>query len=1183
MEKNIQRKLNNILFKGLMVLVFGIIGKVSWGQNIFSGEPVQVVGQMNAYSTATSSNSSYRRVSVSTGTPTDGRGQWVKTYNVQSSGGDFTPRNMTGGSSNGFLFISGPSSGGNCGGRYNNRWVFSGVGISSVDAVNGISQYSSTCTGIDMGLNMSTVGRYTFVFNDVGYTGTNAKFYVAYTLNAPVNVSRSSQTLNSNRSANVSITTNTTPSSGENVYIRYTTSADFSSSNSSVIVQASGSGTSWSATIPPATAASTVRYYIFTSTISLSALNSMIEIDKSLSVLNLDDNSGSNYTYSFNNPMTSVRTGDLNDPGTFGVSQIFDGVNVNIATGHTITCTANQTVGAISIASTGNLTVNANQTLQIAGGVTGLGTFNVNGLLQINSNGFTNIAPTYGSSSTLIYAASGFYGRGTEWSAITGAGYPNNVQINSGTTLNLGANSGTGTARQCAGNLTINSGGTLSMNESGAVMTAALTVRGNFTNNGTITLSGSSGGDLILFGNLDDNGTFTANQRAIFFDGSNTQTINSTTDPLDIDVMRVQKTGGEIVVGTNLLVDETNDPFQVTTPASVINLNGRNLTIGKAGTTSAISMVSGSSIKCNTSSSINIFGNGTLGTLRFDPSNNTLRNLTINSGTTRLVTLGNALNIVGGSTPGVVTVGSGSTLNTGGFLTLKSDASGTASIGNSAGTISGNVTVERYISSSGRRWRFLSSPVQSRTIANWRDQFAITGPGTLIGTTVGNLNSNGWHQTYNNITNATPNTTTSVRSYVEANSTSGNLNLGWADVTTGTALSAGQGFRAFIRGPISGVATQLGVNGNSTTQDALTLSLTGLINSGDITPPASSRTYGGVGRGWNLLGNPYPCAYNFNAHYDAAIGTEIANIDPTVYAYNSTAGTPGYVSYNASSNTSAGLTDGIIPSGAGFFIQATGTPTFVFKETYKTTVVPVSLHKTNISNVEFGIKYSKDTLQGDYMVVKMFDGATLNSELYDIKKLKNEDLNLSAYGEDTIQLTASCIPFIFGETRIKLNVEAAEVGSYKFDFTNMDNFDAGVSVTLLDKYTNKTTNVKANTLYTFEMGPNENQWGKNRFELILNGKATTGINNNIDGNSSITSTNLSVYPNPATDLLNINISNANFKNSEVVVYNISGAEVLKTNMAANNAQLNIESLSNGVYFVKVSNQNGFNKTVKFVK
>lgn len=516
------------------------------------------------------------------------------------------------------------------------------------------------------------------------------------------------------------------------------------------------------------------------------------------------------------------------------------------------------------------------------------------------------------------------------------------------------------------------------------------------------------------------------------------------------------------------------------------------------------------------------------------------------------------------------------TLTTGGLLTLKSDASGTASIGTlTTGSVSGNVNVERFVTSSGRRWRFLSSPIQSKTIADWRSQFAITGPGTTTNTTVGDLNSNGWHQTYNNITNASPATTTSVRLYVEANSTSGNLNLGWGNVTTATPLTAGQGFRTFIRGPISGVTTQLGVNGNSTTQDAVTLSLSGTINSGDVTPP--SLTYSGAGQGWNLLGNPYPSAYNFNAHYDANIGAEIANVNAVVYAYNSTAGIPAYVSFNASSNIAAGLTGGIIPSGAGFFIEASSTPTFVFKETYKTTSAPSSIHKTDISNLDFGIKYSKDTLQGDYMVVKMFDGATLNSELYDIKKLKNEDLNLSAYGSDNIDLTASCIPFISEETRIKLNVEATEVGTYKFDFTNMDNFDKGVSVSLFDRYTNKTTDVKANTVYTFEMGAGVNQWGKNRFELILNGKATTGINNTIANNAA--NTKLSVYPNPATDVLNISLSNGTAIET-VNIYNISGKLVNNTKLNGN--QIDISQLNSGVYMVEVLTANGSFKT-KFVK
>jgi hypothetical protein len=66
-------------------------------------------------------------------------------------------------------------------------------------------------------------------------------------------------------------------------------------------------------------------------------------------------------------------------------------------------------------------------------------------------------------------------------------------------------------------------------------------------------------------------------------------------------------------------------------------------------------------------------------------------------------------------------------------------------------------------------------------------------------------------------------------------------------------------------------------------------------------------------------------------------------------------------------------------------------------------------------------------------------------------------------------------------------------------------------------------------------------------------------------------------------MLNINIKNANFKNFKVSVYTISGQQIMNSNMSSNNIQLNIESWSKGVYFVNIINENGFNKSVKFVK
>ena len=295
-------------------------------------------------------------------------------------------------------------------------------------------------------------------------------------------------------------------------------------------------------------------------------------------------------------------------------------------------------------------------------------TIGAGGSLQINSGGFVDTnAPSYANTSKLVYNSGGTYGRGTEWSATSSAGYPHNVQISNSTTLNLGANSGTGTARQLAGNLTVDASSTITMNASGEAMTAALTVKGNYINNGTTTLSGSVGGDLALEGNLTDNGAFTANARAIFFRGGNTQSITSNLNPLDIDVMRVEKSGGEVVLAQNLLVDETADPIQFANTLSILNLNGFTATFGKAGTASTITMNSTSAIKGSSTSSLIILGTGAAGTIRFDQTTpgttNVLQNLTINRTSTGTVTLGNALTVGGNLTltDGTLTVG-GNTL-----------------------------------------------------------------------------------------------------------------------------------------------------------------------------------------------------------------------------------------------------------------------------------------------------------------------------------------------------------------------------------------------------------------------------------------------------------------------------------------------------------------------------------------
>ncbi|MFY8003710.1 MAG: hypothetical protein ACOVNR_02665, partial [Chitinophagaceae bacterium] len=336
---------------------------------------------------------------------------------------------------------------------------------------------------------------------------------------------------------------------------------------------------------------------------------------------------------------------------------ITGGGNVSLSSGNrriTSSSAATITVSGSNLAVTngGSLTIGDNVVLATSVGINFNGITTIgggtSGTFRINTGGFANTnAPIYAAGSTLHYNSGDTYGRGLEWSATSGAGYPHNVQIGNGTTLNLG-NNGAATARQCAGNLSVE--GTLSMNIT--PMTAALTVLGNVTNTGTLTLSSSIGGDLRVHGNLLDNGTFNANNRAVFFNGGNVQDVSGS-GTFDISYVRIGKSGGRVRLLSNLTCTGPNggNAMEIdngSSQTSILDLNGFTLFLGQAGVNSTYnSGISTPGTIRGNGGSISILGNGALGTLNFDQSTpgttNALVNLTIDRQSTGSVTLGNDL------------------------------------------------------------------------------------------------------------------------------------------------------------------------------------------------------------------------------------------------------------------------------------------------------------------------------------------------------------------------------------------------------------------------------------------------------------------------------------------------------------------------------------------------------------
>lgn len=341
--------------------------------------------------------------------------------------------------------------------------------------------------------------------------------------------------------------------------------------------------------------------------------------------------------------------------------------------------------GAKSVTGGGTLVFDTNVNVSLQNSVDfGASLSTVNGTLSVNSGGSVNTnPPTYGASSTLVYDCACVYARGAEWSATSGPGYPNDVQVNTGTDVNIGSSS-PGTARQIAGSLDAKSGGRFLMDFPGNAMTAALTVLKNVLveSGGGLNLSTAVGGDLKVQGNFTNNGMFTPNNRAVFFEGGATQTVNASSGTLNLPYVRIDKSGGTVQLGNTDLTTlgpAGGNSIQFNGANSTLTLNTRTLTLGSTvGTAPA-----GSGLVGDASASLSLQdggATGAMGTVVFASGGQTLGNLTINrSGASGSATLGSNLTLQSAL---ALTAGD---INTGSFVLTHNGTS------TGAGDVVGNV------------------------------------------------------------------------------------------------------------------------------------------------------------------------------------------------------------------------------------------------------------------------------------------------------------------------------------------------------------------------------------------------------------------------------------------------------------------------------------------------------------
>jgi hypothetical protein len=486
--------------------------------------------------------------------------------------------------------------------------------------------------------------------------------------------------------------------------------------------------------------------------------------------------------------------------------------------------------------------------------------------------------------------------------------------------------------------------------------------------------------------------------------------------------------------------------------------------------------------------------------------------LTITSGTPQLdvdFTVAGSLTLSG---TGSLIIQSGKRLTISGTadfggksVTLKSDATGTATIGQITGALSNatNVTVERYIPATGRRYRLLTPSVNTigSMKANWMEDALNTSvssnsnpnAGYGVQITGAGGNANGFDVTTSN----------SASVYATTNGTT----LSYAPISnTNATLNALTGYFVFVRGDRSQNMTlpntNVAPNPVPLPSSATTLRATGTLLQG--TQTSFTNALNSTSGAMNLVTNPYASAIDWASVY--ASSSNISNAytlwEPSIgYRGGFVTVTTAGVKSNGSSNAST-----TIQPGQAFFVTATGsgTASVSIQESHKTT--------TGMSSTVFGTSSPMATT-AQLGLSLYFNEASGYRRLADgVKALYNSNYQSALDGNDAFEipnwdenlaissngqnLAIESRPNIINADTLNLIVGNLKAMNYELqvDAGNFNNSLLKASV--VDKFTGAKTPVSlsSTTNVPFTVTTDPASSASNRFSVIFSTAAALPLN-----------------------------------------------------------------------------------------
>jgi len=449
-------------------------------------------------------------------------------------------------------------------------------------------------------------------------------------------------------------------------------------------------------------------------------------------------------------------------------------------------------------------------------------------------------------------------------------------------------------------------------------------------------------------------------------------------------------------------------------------------------------------------------------------------------------------------------------------------------------TLTGNVSVKRFLPAGVAGERNISSPVIGANLSEWDNDLSISGEGFPDGCAA---DANGCYF--------------SCKKFI-----GGDFTSDYIDVTNpNEPLESGIGYELFLG------------------DDLTSFSGATITSTGQFRDYADfSIHYPVVKQGWNIVGNPYaspilfsqmstPQMYNYFYVYDAASGS--------------------YQWYDKTSNTSSipELADGKIAIGQGFWVNAGGVPGVHFSQSIKTSNTATFIRSSGLDESIYLTLTQEGTTYKNIANIGFNELAYDNSDSLDIGVLTVAEQKASSLyiNSEGVLLAKNTLEKNGRDKILNLSVKILNEGYFNISAANLENVKNYGIVTLIDNETGSVINLKEELSYKFHSEEGEYQ----RFQLILSNEVITNNETSIfeseKDDSELTITQLG-------NAINIESEESIEGITEVSVINILGQTAEYTESIKIESGSNIvfipENLS-GMYLVVIKSSNGV-KTKKIM-